>query len=380
MQWLLKLSSEFLRFAGKSVDYNRIKNIVEEASKYNMQPFKSWFPAESNRVYLTFNKSSDEKFDSNDLMVIDFLQNLRFSVDYKSGIAVKNRKKIRIGKLLSDLLAVSVNPSEIDILNQLKNIFDNSKTRSLSKRKKPLLVVISQDPHDIAQMSTGRGWKSCNELDTTGKYDNGIYLCEIKSGGLIAYLIVDDDVEIKRPISRILIRRFVSEDGKNIAVPEKKIYGTQVNGFLEIVEEWISDHQKIIPDIYHLSGIPHSDTLPKSHFAFDKNISIENLTKAITHYNGNYNQGKLISDLVYKNINSISDNTFFNFIEKILSYEGFDFLNFNDDRTVKFCIEHDWVMDILLILAKKYQNRFLEKVRGTKVEQILTRSTNDKYS
>ena len=60
----------------------------------------------------------------------------------------------------------------------LKQFVDSPSRRSA--KKSDLKIVISQDPHDIGQMSTGRDWTSCMELDK-GSHHNSVY-CEIKEG------------------------------------------------------------------------------------------------------------------------------------------------------------------------------------------------------
>ena len=54
MQWLLKLSSRFLRFAAGN--YEPFREKVEQLSKLNPRPFKSWFP-NGDRIYIPFQKS-----------------------------------------------------------------------------------------------------------------------------------------------------------------------------------------------------------------------------------------------------------------------------------------------------------------------------------
>lgn len=61
--------------------------------------------------------------------------------------------------------------------------------------------------------------------------DSGIYkttaLKQVQYGGMCAYLIKKEDKEIKEPIARIAIKRFISTNSKDdsfIFAPEKVIY------------------------------------------------------------------------------------------------------------------------------------------------------------
>src|SRR5690606_11354228 len=115
----------------------------------------------------------------------------------------------------------------------IHNIFLNSKFRTNKKYSSELMVVFSQDPHDIAQMSYERSWSSCMELGEGSNYKS--LFCEVESGGFIAYLTTTDDKEIKKPLARIHIRRFTNADGISFAKVEDRVYGNETNGFKEFV-------------------------------------------------------------------------------------------------------------------------------------------------
>ena len=115
---------------------------------------------------------------------------------------------------------------------------------------------------DIALMSTGRDWTSCMELDK-GSHHKSVY-CEVKEGGLIAYLIRGDDKDIKKPLARVLIRRFDNQEGDSVAIPENTVYGNVVEGFEDVIRQWLQSKQGVInPGHYQRKGGKWSDTFPE---------------------------------------------------------------------------------------------------------------------
>ncbi len=134
--------------------------------------------------------------------------------------------------------------------------FQNSGSRV---KESNLEVVISCNAHDIAAMSTGRGWTSCMNL-LHGAHNRDPF-CEVKDGGFVAYIIRSDDKEIKRPIARIHIRRFSNKKGQSVAIPEETVYGTDVPGFRTVVKAWLKSKQgNIVPGNYRRTGGSYSDT------------------------------------------------------------------------------------------------------------------------
>lgn len=142
----------------------------------------------------------------------------------------------------------------------LKN-FINSPARQGSNVSKAI-IVISQSPHDIAQASYERAWTSCMNL-ASGSNKHCI-IDEAKDGGLVAYLIREDDLDIKKPLSRILIRKYRSSDGKVIARVENQIYGAQSSAFLNAVKKFVEENinkNQEEDGYYKLTGGSYTDTL-----------------------------------------------------------------------------------------------------------------------
>lgn len=159
--------------------------------------------------------------------------------DYRQGYAYKKEdnlknKPVKLIKVLHKSL--SYNP---DKFNQLKKEFDE-RLKSNRKENIKCLICITHNPYDIAGMSTDRNWTSCMNLET-GCHKQTAYR-QVQYGGMCAYLIKEDDKDIKEPIARIAIKRFVhhNEDKHKFAdmfdqkekksfifVAEPKIYGDE---------------------------------------------------------------------------------------------------------------------------------------------------------
>ncbi|GAB5388014.1 MAG: hypothetical protein Alpg2KO_09820 [Alphaproteobacteria bacterium] len=112
-------------------------------------------------------------------------------IDYIKGTCVDDRKNTRkIGRILRK--------DRPDLFEMFEA--DNSRA-GLDK----LLLVISRDPHDVARMSTNRGWFSC--MGPMGMFWHKT-LNDIAKGSIIAYVVKDSDPEINDPLARVLIKRF----------------------------------------------------------------------------------------------------------------------------------------------------------------------------
>lgn len=151
--------------------------------------------------------------------------------DYKEGTATKedNKNEFKIGRILQ----------KVD--TELKNKFDSDLTREGAKLKKSgLKAVISKHPLDIALMSTGRGWTSC--MDIRNGHNSRFINEDIKEGTLVAYLIKEDDVNIKHPIARVLIKPFVN-DTDTVLVVDARVYGLYKAEFLDAINKWLDINQ-----------------------------------------------------------------------------------------------------------------------------------------
>lgn len=93
------------------------------------------------------------------------------------------------------------------------------------KTENDYILVISKKPYDIVSMTSCRSWGGC--MDMYKGLNREKIKDDIREGTLIAYLIKPDDLNIENPISRVLIKPFISENNPNdiLYKPENKVYG-----------------------------------------------------------------------------------------------------------------------------------------------------------
>jgi hypothetical protein len=267
-------------------EYDPFRSKVDQIALDRSSPFAPWFPA-SGRVYIPFvgQITHDEAYKD----IADELKEFKGGsngfpaspegyeiADFRAGFAKPFGQSKNVYKIMK-ILALIQAQSELAIQNRqdvsqtkrqqelemdrryytsLIQRFQNSPFRVKTAQ---LQVAISNNPHDIASMSTGRGWTSCMNLKS-GDRASDVY-CEVERGGFVAYLIRPEDQDIRSPLARIHIRRFDNRKGQSIAVPEDAIYGSPVPGFKEVVQDWVRSKQgSITPGQYLRRGGKYSDT------------------------------------------------------------------------------------------------------------------------
>lgn len=289
----------------KSDDEDSILRRIDEAGRNNPRPFNDWFEGKE-RVYLPFKGPSENYSQEDDKEIIEVLKknypDKCNEIDFIQGYCINNKNKVKIGKLLNKLQNEKIkeisnkikdfensysedspiifNPEYMALKKEEEVIqkywediikkFTSSATRSNVKSGGGYKIVISQNPRDIAFMSTGRDWGSCMTLPLYGER-GGVHhkdvFCEVESGGFIAYLVHEYDEDVEEPLARILIRRFTNQEGTSIAVLENSIYGNNMTGFAETVQKWVDTKQgKVRPGIYNRQGGEYSDTFGNSLF------------------------------------------------------------------------------------------------------------------
>ena len=209
------------------------------------------------RVYLPIETTQQEQPESSTQTQIErFLDQNGFDmVDYVKGIVFNREKKqnIKIGKVLNKLKAAD-----------LLNAFNVDKSREATQAQ--YVAVISRHPYDIAGQSTGRGWRSCMNLED-GINRHYVPL-DIREGTLVGYVTRSNDLDLKNPVGRISIKPFVDILGKPQIYfgIEDTVYGTRVPGFVEAVRAWVDEvnraHElddvailKFHPDLYRDSSL-----------------------------------------------------------------------------------------------------------------------------
>lgn len=170
--------------------------------------------------------------------------------------------------------------------DDLLNLFKKDMNRQISDDD--YVIVISRHPYDLAGASTDRNWTSCydNKYEPIvyknknrkgqDSYDNGKvydksyfdqdktrYEHQKEKGGLIAYLVNKKEVmpngkvELRRPISRILLSEYEKDDesdnpeiiGYYISNDEGK-YGVHDEVFEQQVQDWLIEND-LLPHEFH---------------------------------------------------------------------------------------------------------------------------------
>jgi hypothetical protein len=187
-------------------------------------------------------------------------------IDYTKGLASKdgdNKNVFKIQKILNKI-------GELDLRNKM-----DADPLRFSSTKKDKMIVISRHGIDIAGQSTGRDWTSCKSItiEKTGMPQgiNGRYVwTEIEQGSLVAYLITPEDVNIEKPIARIIIGVYINEKDPNdfILYPDSSVYGNyKMSDFSGFVKKWCIDlNRKLSPKtdgIYNISDKCYVDHVMK---------------------------------------------------------------------------------------------------------------------
>ena len=174
----------------------------------------------------------------------DFLHQHNFKVhDYVAGLAKEPKygRLVKIGKALEGLGA----PDE------LKKNFINDPRRDAARVHHNLEVAICRHPHDVAGMSTDRGWTSCMDLD--GGAMSPYIKADIEHGTHAAYLIQKGDHDIEKPLARKLLRPFKSYSGHTVLIPETQNYGTPAGSFDHTINKWVNENFTMKPNkVYHM--------------------------------------------------------------------------------------------------------------------------------
>lgn len=159
--------------------------------------------------------------------VVDHLSQHGYKIsDYDKGLARDaNGREMKIGKVLEKTKA----PYKIS------SAYENDPNRSALGRNasqfpsSDLQVVISRHPHDIASMSTDRGWESC--MNMRGGCNSHYLARDVQEGTHVAFLTKKGDDTAEEPLARIAIKPFYGDQtGRKILHPEGRTYST-ANGF-----------------------------------------------------------------------------------------------------------------------------------------------------
>lgn len=174
--------SQYIWSLVKGWDKNKlIKEFQNQSHKKDRNAYRIFIPVVSN---------DNTSLEPNP-QIKQFLDQQGFEIiDYTKGQVKKkyDGRTLRLGKVLPD---------------ELKQTFANDPSRQATKKE--TMAVISRHPYDLAGMSTGRGWTSCQNLDDDSEC--AYVPKDIKQGTLIAYEVAVKDYNINNPLGRILITR-----------------------------------------------------------------------------------------------------------------------------------------------------------------------------
>ena len=302
----------------------------------------------SDRLYYDFDQKSITKTPI-ELEVIQALgKNGYYLADYEKGLAKKEGDDKNIFKVQKILTKFG--------FSDLKNKVDADPLRA-SSRKDQKKIVISRHGIDIAGQSTGRTWTSCKTLKDSSGINSHFIWSEIEKGGLVAYLIEADDLNIENPIARIMIGVFInSEDNSDfILYPDTNTYGNyNKKDFLTFVEDWCDDANSklsknykglytISPSCYvdvrrHLNVLRGEETkLDYLHTLMDPH---KTTFTRIRDFSISPDEMKGLIRFAGDNLTKYEPSHFFNTILKHISDDNFmDYINSNSIENIKSDIE-----------------------------------------
>jgi hypothetical protein len=358
----IKSFSQFISEALELSDARKATEIFLNSGgkeRYN-QVFKG-----KDRLYYNFGKSIKDEGQLEKEIKNYLRDNGYYLEDYQKGLAKKegdNKNIFKVQKILIKLGAV-----------ELKNKMDADPAR-FSSTKTDKKVVISRHGIDLAGQSTGRDWTSCKKIGNI----NGHYVFkEIKEGSLVAYLIKSDDINIQKPIARILIGVFYNDlDPLDyILYPDTSTYGNYTQkDFFDFVKDWCNKFNSVInpnyKGIYNLSNECYADNRMKLNAGGIDKISIkflydELLGNGILGDNSKYRQ--ILSDYgeIKYRVEAPEIYDFFDFVyEKKL---GKDLFN----RLIKILKQHSSEKDFSSILNNLDNNKIKDYI-NTNPSYIIT--------
>ena len=140
--------------------------------------------------------------------------------------------------------------------------------------KKDVRLVVTRSKEGVAGMSTGKGWRSCMNLDDG--CNRHFVPKDVEHGTLTAYLVKKNDADFDSPVGRVNLKQFTSHDGHKIWRPEEAVYGAMPHTALHAIKNWSETQYPA-----------------KEDSIYSKNSELYNDDGKSTIINGNPNFGKI---------------------------------------------------------------------------------------
>lgn len=246
----------------------------------------------SSEIVSTLRKIKD--YQGIDLDSKEVVRKIKLDQKYGGG---EKEQRVNIGKAIQKLKIPEDKKKEY--LDWFARYKDNLKQEI---KESQYSIILSRDPEDVVRMSDHRNIRSCHSQG--GSY----FQCAVQeaiSGGAVAYLINKDSIDeyrdnlqkselfrdpergirgMESPLARLKVRRgFVN--GKEIAIPETKIYGdNRIPGFYDSLRDYLQNKQNVDVESVKNSDVEiyggtYSDSDISSLLGkyFDQNIEIDDL-------------------------------------------------------------------------------------------------------
>jgi hypothetical protein len=313
---------KFKKFLDEALKPSQFREYVKIWKKYGVKKLTDHAFGNKDRIYEPY-KDMEKEISNNQKEIEKILSASDYVIkDYQQGLLynTKTKRELKIVKYLDSLIKKTTNNEEREKLNIIKKNFINDKSRSLAGKK--LLICYTRHPYDVAGMSTDRGWTSCMELPNKTNFLGGcnyhLLSGEIKYGTIVAYLIEENDKNLKNPIGRVAIKPYYhietdfNKPDDIIWVPAKIGYGTTPPTFIKQVEKWVEEHLnnvsfEEITGIYQLpQDIDQSDVMQV--FVGPGTTIIKTFTELLDYIDEFRDAYKKI---INRKIYFISDNVYF---------------------------------------------------------------------
>ena len=228
-------------------------------------------PKGQDRIVLPLKDPKDGNVEPHPV-VKEHLDHHGYSVsDYPAGKAKdKYGRDVNIGKVL--------NKTNAD--KHVVHTFNTDPNRSNKRLHEDMQVVISRHPHDVAGMSTGKDWTSC--LDMHKGVNAALLPHELHEGTHVAYLTKKGDDVARKPLARIALKPYREEKtGRQILVPEHKIYGNATGSFEHTVNGWTNEHFPLKDNTFYTKNTKVYDDSNQPTIAKASTITSEKLQHSL---------------------------------------------------------------------------------------------------